>query len=247
MEGHGGAMQRLAARLLPAAARSGSRPQWVRALPLVGAGGVLALAPPRRPCCCAPRVTPERRAELERQGAALLAAAERDDAEALCELGLLLLSRAVRKREQAAAFGYLQRAAAQRHPRALWALGSCHQLGIGTAKDAAEAVRCFAQAADLGVTEAQYRLGAILATGEGSASQDIPRALACWEAAAAAGYPQAMLALGQHYAAAARARPGAGAANRDVAMVWLRRAAGSREPRVAEAARQAIEQLQHTE
>ena len=178
-----------------------TRRVFVGAAATAAAAAAAAAAGSHQRCCCAPKVSAERAAELERKSRELMVAAEAGDADALCEVGLVLLSNAVRKTSQAAAFGYLRQAAQQRHPKALWALGSCHQLGIGTKKDIgaavscrplqacngrpaerpvqtfsrsdisdrdvpAEQVRCFSEAAELGVHECQHTLGMIFSTGE---------------------------------------------------------------------------------
>ena len=175
----------------------------------------------------------------------LLAAAEAGDADALCEVGIVLMSNAVRKKEQKRAFDFLKRAAQQHHPRALWALGSCHQLGIGTPKDLAEAVRSYAEAAALGEHESQHRLGLILASGEGGIAVDMPRAVRCWTQAAQANNAKAMLALGELYAhgSAEHHVP----TDRRLALHWLRRAAASPDALTAAIAAQAIARLEGTD
>ena len=92
-------------------------------------------------CSCAPKVDARRAAELEARSRELLAAAEAGDADALCEVGLVLMSNAVRKTEQKRAFGYLKQASEIHHARALRALGRCSQVGLGAYKGQADEVR----------------------------------------------------------------------------------------------------------
>ena len=219
------------ARLVAAAAAS---------VATAAAGGVATSR-----CYCAASLDAERAAELEARSRELLAAAEAGDADALCEVGIVLMSNAVRKKEQKRAFDFLKRAAQQHHPRALWALGSCHQLGIGTPKDLAEAVRSYAEAAALGEHESQHRLGLILASGEGGIAVDMPRAVRCWTQAAQANNAKAMLALGELYAhgSAEHHVP----ADRGLALHWLRRAAASPDALTAAIAAQAIARLEGTD
>ena len=201
-------------------------------------------SPQWRCCSCAPKskVSAERTAELEQKSRDLMVAAEAGDADALCEVGLVLLSNAVRKTSQAAAFGYLRQAAQQHHPKALWALGSCHQLGIGTKKDIGAAVRCFSEAAELGVLECQHTLGMIYSTGEGGAPVDMGAAVRSWSRAAAAGNGRSMLALGELYAAGDLAH--GVAADRAVAARWLLKAAQEGDELTAAVARQALATLE---
>ena len=62
----------------------------------------------------------------------------------------------------------LRRAAAAGHLDALYNLGECLRLGRGVAPDAAEAERCYEQAALQGHSSAQAALGALKATNERS-------------------------------------------------------------------------------
>jgi len=79
---------------------------------VVAAATSAAAAAVNAPCCsCAAKVDAKRAAELEARSRELLAAAEAGDADALCEVGLVLMSNAVRKTEQKRAFGYLKQAA----------------------------------------------------------------------------------------------------------------------------------------
>ena len=193
-------------------------------------------------CYCAASLDPERAAELEARSRELLAAAEAGDADALCEVGIVLMSNAVRKTEQKRAFDFLKRAAQQHQPRAQWALGSCYHLGIGTPKDVVEAVRWYAEAAALGEHESQHRLGVILASGEGGVAVDMPRAVRCWTQAAQANNAKAMLALGELYAHgnAEHHVP----ADRRLALDWLRRAAAAPDALTAAIAARAIARLE---
>lgn len=212
---------------------------------VVAAATSAAAAAVNAPCCsCAAKVDAKRAAELEARSRELLAAAEAGDADALCEVGLVLMSNAVRKTEQKRAFGYLKQAAEKHHGRALWALGSCHHLGIGTPKDVMEAVRCYTVAAELGEHESQHRLGVILASGEGGIPVDIPRAVRCWTKAAHSNNAKAMLALGELYADgnADHNMP----ADRSMALHWLRRAAETPDAMTAAIAVQAIARLEGT-
>ncbi len=218
----------------------------VTAAVVVAAATSAAAAAANVPCCsCAANVDAKREAELEARSRELLVAAEAGDADALCEVGLVLMSNAVRKREQKRAFGYLKQAAEMHHARALWALGSCHQLGIGTPKDVAEAVRCYAEAAELGEHESHHRLGVILASGEGGTPVDIPRAVSCWTKAAQSNNAKAMLALGELYANgnADHRVP----ADKRMALHWLRRAAETPDALTAAIAAQAIASLEGTD
>ncbi|HZJ14716.1 MAG TPA: protein kinase [Chthoniobacteraceae bacterium] len=86
-------------------------------------------------------------------------AAEKENAKAMTEAGLMIFSADGVPRDDAAAIDYLKRAADLGQPRAVAALGECHLYGRGVGRDAKRGIELLKQAADLGETPAMTTLG----------------------------------------------------------------------------------------
>ncbi len=190
------------------------------------------------------------------------ATARAGQADAQAVYGQMLLDGWEVPRDEAAAFGWFRRAAAQQHLMALNMVGRCYDLGQGTAVDKARAAACFRVAAERGLPEAMYNYATSLTLGEGVA-EDRPAALAWLERAAGLGFAKALNFVGQFhedgwvverdmvraadcYARAAeggdframfnQARLLASAGERDGALAWLRRAGADGNTRFVEKA-----------
>ena len=196
------------------------------------------------------------------RAAFIRAAARAGQADAQAVYGQMLLDGREVPRDEAAAFGWFGRAAAQQHLMALNMVGRCYDLGQGTAVDKARAAECFRVAAERSLPEAMYNYATSLTLGEGVA-EDRPAALAWLERAAERGFAKALNFVGQFhedgwvverdmaraadcYARAAEAgdframfnhgRLLASAGERDGALAWLRRAGSAGNPRFVEKA-----------
>lgn len=87
----------------------------------------------------------------------VILAADRGEAEGMCDLALLLL--AADRAEEAVA--WLRRAADKFYPEAMHWLGRCHLAGLGVAADAALGRHWLARAADHGHVGARHLLGVL--------------------------------------------------------------------------------------
>ena len=96
--------------------------------------------------------------------------------------------------DMASAFPLLDDLALDGHPQALLLAGIMLEQGLGTAQDLDAATRYFAQAAGLGVVEAQRRLGQAYLDGRGAA-RDVREAREWLESAAAQGDVEAKVDL----------------------------------------------------
>ncbi len=126
----------------------------------------------------------------------LYEAAEKGDAEAQFNLGMMYSTGLGVEKEEAAAFRWIQKAADQGHGEAELILGLMFNEGIGTAKDESEAVRWYRKAADHGERRAQYQLARAYALGRGVA-EDLHEAAQWYRRAAEQGlvHAQGSLAL----------------------------------------------------
>lgn len=100
----------------------------------------------------------------------------------------------------------LEAAAAKGVPRALAHLGDLLVRGDGIARDEARGLALLERAARQGQGGAAFRLGMLLAHGEGGAARDPARALAYFKAAAAGGEAEAFFNLGAAHANGAGTR-----------------------------------------
>ena len=100
----------------------------------------------------------------------------------------------------------LEAAAAKGVPRALAHLGDLLVRGDGVARDEARGLALLERAARQGQGGAAFRLGMLLAQGEGGAAKDPTRALAYFKAAAAGGEAEAFFNLGAAHANGAGTR-----------------------------------------
>jgi TPR repeat protein len=96
----------------------------------------------------------------------------------------------------------LQQAAAKGNPKAETQLGEMLLRGDGIPKDEARAVALIEKAARAGQSAAAFRIGMLLANGEGGVSKDPVRAMAYFRAGAAGGEPEAFFNIGAAYASA---------------------------------------------
>jgi TPR repeat protein len=97
--------------------------------------------------------------------------------------------------DYARAMEWYEKAAAQNHPGAFYALGVMHFHGYGVPADHARGREWYEKAAALGHAVAQYNLGVISELGRGGA-QDFGQAREWYEKAAAQGHPAAQNNLG---------------------------------------------------
>ncbi len=127
------------------------------------------------------------------------ARAEKGDAAAQIDLGLMYdLGRGV-ARDYAEAVQWFRKAAEQGHARAQLLLGLHYQNGDGIRQDYAEAVQWYRKSADQGGAAAQYSLGVCYARGDG-VKQDYAEAVKWYRKAADQGDPMAQYNLGVCYA-----------------------------------------------
>lgn len=109
--------------------------------------------------------------------------------------------------------------AAQGSAPAMLGLGLLRDLGLGSPRDPAGALRWYLEAANLGLAEAQFNVGVMLDSGIGLRRQ--PLAAAAWYGrAAAGGNARASYNLGLLFAAGDGVEP-----NADLARFWLSQAA----------------------
>jgi uncharacterized protein len=126
----------------------------------------------------------------------LYEAAEKGDAEAQFNLGMMYSTGLGIEKDDAAAFRWIHKAAEQGHGEAEFILGLMFNEGIGTVKDESEAVTWYRKAADHGERRAQYQLARAYALGRGVA-EDLHEAAQWYRRAAERGlvHAQASLAL----------------------------------------------------
>jgi uncharacterized protein len=128
----------------------------------------------------------------------LYEAAEKGDAEAQFNLGMMYSTGLGVEKDEAAAFRWIQKAADQGHGEAELILGLMFNEGIGTAKDESEAVSWYRKAADHGERRAQYQLARAYALGRGVA-EDLREAAQWYRRAAEQGLVHAQRSLALLY------------------------------------------------
>jgi TPR repeat protein len=94
----------------------------------------------------------------------------------------------------------LQAAAKKGNPKAEAQLGEMMLRGEGIDKDEGKAVALLEKAARAGHSAAAFRIGMLLANGDGGVAKDMERALAYFRAAAAGGEAEAFFNIGAAYA-----------------------------------------------
>jgi TPR repeat protein len=145
--------------------------------------------------------------------------AERGNAEAQSNLGVMYASGKGVGQDDAEAVRWYRRSAEQGYDPAQFNLGGMYARGKGVAQDYVEAERWYRKAAEQGNAEAQTELGVLYATGRGVALDDVEAAL-WYREAAERGNTDAQYNLGFMYAT------GRGVALDDAeAMRWCRKAA----------------------
>lgn len=100
-------------------------------------------------------------------GSTLLEKAQKGDANAQFELGLMYASGDGVPKDSTEAVKWYRKAAEQGHARAQYSIGYMYYIGDGVPKDATEAVQWFRKAAEQGNVPAQYGLGLSYARGNG--------------------------------------------------------------------------------
>jgi TPR repeat protein len=130
----------------------------------------------------------------------------------------------------------LQDAVKKGNPKAEVQLGEMLLRGDGIAKDEARGVALIEKAARAGQSAAAFRIGMLLANGDGGVTKDPERALAYFRAAAAGGEAEAFFNIGAAYASARGVKR-----NYAEALGWLlvARQRGA-DPRVEQALREQI-------
>jgi TPR repeat protein len=146
-------------------------------------------------------------------------AAERGDAEAQSNLGVLYVIGEGVGQDDAEAVRWYRKSAEQGFDPAQFNLGGMYERGAGVAQDYVEAARWYRAAAEQGNAEAQTDLGILYATGRGVALDNV-EAARWYRMAAKQGHADAQYSLGFMYAT------GRGVEQDDVeAERWCRKAA----------------------
>jgi TPR repeat protein len=126
----------------------------------------------------------------------LYEAAERGDAEAQFNLGMMYSAGLGIEKDDSAAFRWIHKAAEQGHKEAEFILGLMFDEGVGAAKDESQALTWYRKAADHGERRAQYQLARAYALGSGVA-ENLQEAARWYRRAAEQGlvHAQSSLAL----------------------------------------------------
>jgi TPR repeat protein len=148
-------------------------------------------------------------------------AADRGDAHAQFDLGLLYESGRGVYKDTTEAIKWFRKAAEQGYDEAQYALGCCYNGDDGFPKDPVEAAKWWGKAAEQGYADAQYCLGLSYFSGEGVAKNPA-EAAKWWKKAAEQGHADAQYFLGLSYSL------GLGVPKiREQAIFWLRKAAAN--------------------
>lgn len=110
----------------------------------------------------------------------------------------MLLDGKLVAQDEAAGFGWFNRAAAQGHLMSLNMVGRCYDLGWGVAVDKARAAECYRIAAERGLDWAMYNYATLLALGHGVA-EDKAAALEWFRKAATLGNAKAINFVGSFH------------------------------------------------
>lgn len=133
-----------------------------------------------------------------KRAAVLRTLAESGEADAQALYGQLQLDGNGVARDEAAGFGWFNRAATQGHVMALNMVGRCYDLGWGVAIDKARAADCYRVAAERGLDWAMYNYATLLALGHG-VPEDKEAALVWFEKAAKLGNAKAINFVGSFH------------------------------------------------
>ena len=125
--------------------------------------------------------------------------AQKGNAEAQCDIGLLFLDGLGTTQNYEVAMKWFKQSADQGYSKAQFLLGTIYEQGRGVAQDKKEAARWYRTAADQGFALAQYSLGNLYQSGSGVV-QDNNEAFKLYQKAALQGLPQAQYNLGVMYA-----------------------------------------------
>jgi TPR repeat protein len=102
------------------------------------------------------------------------------------------------KKDEKAGVKWMEKAAAQKHLRAQFVMGSLHEDGVGVKKDEAKAVEWYRKAAENGFAPAQFAVAMAYDLGRGI-KQDPVKATEWLEKASEQNHPQAQTALASKY------------------------------------------------
>ena len=128
----------------------------------------------------------------------LMKRAERGDAQAQWELGIMYHEGQGVPKDAAKAIEWIQKAAAQGVAKAQFSLGGMYRYGSGVSKDAAKAIEWYQKAAAQGGADAQHNVGQIYYNGEG-VLKDVAKAVEWFQKAAAQGEVNSQALLGTMY------------------------------------------------
>ena len=129
------------------------------------------------------------------------ARAERGEADAQTNLGIIYEKGHGVAQDLAQAVTWYRKAADQGHAPAQYNLGYMYEKGLGIAQDGAQAIAWFRKAADQGYAQAQFRLGVIYREAWLGVARDDAQAAAWFRKAAAQGDAAAQAGLGMMCAA----------------------------------------------
>jgi TPR repeat protein len=130
---------------------------------------------------------------------ALLAKAEKGDAEAEYKYGMVFGNENAKELDYKEAVKWWTKAAEQGHAGAQFMLGVLYGRGQGVRQDSKKAIKLFTKAAEQGYVQAQYALGMIYATGQSGIQSD-KEAVKWYTMAAERGDAEAQYRLGLIYA-----------------------------------------------
>jgi len=155
--------------------------------------------PPQQAAIAAPiNASPTMPADPVQRVAWYRGAADRGDAGAQSELGVLYASGHGVPQDYAQAVAWFRKAAEQGNAQAQFNLGTAYRNGQGVPQDYTQAADWFRKAADQGLANAQFSLGVRYARGQG-VPQDYAQAEAWLRKAAEQGYAPAQNNLGDLY------------------------------------------------
>lgn len=147
-----------------------------------------------------PTLNPRLAAATSPEFAALLAKAEKGDAQAQFEVGRKYLGgkNSPLLRDEPASLQWLRKAAAQNYAPAIFWVGLAYQDANGVKQDDAEAAKWLRRAADLKLADAQYAFGWYYVSGRGM-ERNMDEAMKLFQAAADQGDLDAAQSLGHFY------------------------------------------------
>ena len=142
-----------------------------------------------------PDATAQQTEELRKEFQSTKAKAEKGDAVAQCNLGVMYAEGEGVEKDYAEAVKWLRKAADQGDAGAQFNLGAMYVKGNGVDKDYAEAARWYRKAADQDNAQAQFNLGLTYANGNG-VEKDYVEAMKWYRKAADQGNAKAQFNLG---------------------------------------------------